>query len=100
RSESAEALAPVSLAELARACAERAARGGADVRCELSEVPLMMLRPLAMQRLVDNLIANAARHAGGTILVRTAAVDGRASLSVLDRGPGIAPGEVERLKQP
>ena len=100
RTEAAEALAPVSLAELARACAERAARGGADMRCEISEIPLMMLRPLAMQRLVDNLIANAARHAGGEILVRTARGDGRATLSVLDRGPGIAAADVERLKQP
>jgi len=100
RTESAEALAPVSLPELARACAERAARGGADMRCELSEIPLMMLRPLAMRRLVDNLIANAARHAGGEILVRTARGEDRATLSVLDRGPGIAAGDVERLKQP
>ena len=73
----------MSLPELARACAERAARGGADIRCELSEIPLMMLRPLAMQRLVDNLIANAARHAGGEILVRTACGEDRATLSVL-----------------
>ena len=100
RTESAEALAPVSLAELARACAERAARGGADMRCELADIPLLMLRPLAMQRLVDNLIANAARHAGGEILVRTARLEGCATLSVLDRGPGIAAGDVERLKQP
>ncbi|HXZ47485.1 MAG TPA: ATP-binding protein [Usitatibacter sp.] len=100
RSEAAEPLAPIDLAELARSCAERAARGGADVRCELDEVPLMMLRPLAMRRLVDNLIANAARHAGGEIRVRVTRGEGRATLSVLDRGPGIPAGLVERLKQP
>ena len=100
RAESAEPLSAVSLAELARACAERAARSGAQVRCELEDVPLLMLRPLAMQRLVDNLLANAARHAGGEILLRTAHRDGQATLSVLDRGPGIPAALVERLKQP
>jgi two-component system osmolarity sensor histidine kinase EnvZ len=100
RSEAAEPLAPVNLGELARSCAERAARGGVDVRCELGDVPVMMLRPLAMQRLVDNLLANAARHAGGQTTLRTGCGDGRATLSVLDRGPGIPEGLVERLKQP
>jgi len=100
RSETAEPLAPVGLAELARSCAERAIRGGADVRCELDEIPPMMLRPLAMHRLVDNLLANAARHAGGGIAIRTARAPGKAILAVLDRGPGIPPGETARLKQP
>jgi two-component system, OmpR family, osmolarity sensor histidine kinase EnvZ len=100
RSESAEPLAPVSLAELGRSCAERAARSGAQVRCELDDVPVLALRPLAMQRLIDNLLGNAARHAGGEITLRTALEGGRVVVAVLDRGPGIAPDMVERLKQP
>ena len=100
RSEADEPLSPVNLAELARSCAERAARTGVQARCELSDVPTLMLRPLAMQRLVDNLLGNAARHAGGEILVRTEHADGLACLSVLDRGPGIPPDMVERLKEP
>lgn len=100
RSESAEAPSPVNLAELARASAERAARSGASVRCELEPVPALSLRPLAMQRLVDNLLGNAARHAGGEITLRTALERDRVVLAVLDRGPGIPPEMVERLKQP
>ncbi len=100
RSEAAEPLGPVDLAQVARASAERAARSGAQVRCELDAVPVMGARPLAMQRLVDNLVGNAARHAGGEILLRVRAEAGRVVLSVLDRGPGIAPEMVERLKQP
>jgi two-component system osmolarity sensor histidine kinase EnvZ len=100
RSEATEPLEPLELAELARASAERAARAGAAVRCETSAVPPLMLRPLAMQRLVDNLIANAIRHAGGEIVVRAAASPAHAVLSVLDRGPGIPPSQVERVKQP
>jgi two-component system, OmpR family, osmolarity sensor histidine kinase EnvZ len=100
RSEAAEPLSAVNLAELARSCAERAARGGAEVRCELDELPVLMLRPLAMQRAIDNLLGNAARHAGGETLVRVRREDGRALLSVLDRGPGIPAELVERLKEP
>lgn len=100
RSESAEPLSAVSLTDVARASAERAARSGAQVRCELDEVPVLALRPMAMQRLVDNLLGNAARHAGGEIVLRTRNEGGRVVLQVLDRGPGIEPGMVERLKQP
>ena len=100
RGEAAEPLSGVNLSELARACCERALRAGADVRCELADTPLLMLRPLAMQRTVDNLIANAARHAGGEILVRTAVEGDRMTLAVLDRGKGIPADRVEHVKQP
>jgi len=100
RSEASEALSPVSLPELARSCAERAARGGARVTCELQELPLVMLRALAMQRAVDNLIGNAVRHAGGDIVLRVRRSPDGAELSVLDRGPGIPAQLVERLKEP
>lgn len=100
RSETAEPLVPTNLSELARSCAERAARAGLAVRCELDAVPLVMVRPLAMQRLVDNLLVNAQKHAGGEVLVRTAAAEGGITLSVLDRGPGIDAALAERLKQP
>ena len=100
RSEADEPLSPVDLAELARHCAERAARTGVHIRCELEDVPTLLLRPLAMQRLVDNLLVNAARHAGGEVLVRTRHEEGKAILSLLDRGPGIPRNMVERLKEP
>jgi two-component system osmolarity sensor histidine kinase EnvZ len=100
RSEAAEPLSPVNVSELARSCAERFARAGLAVRCDLAEVPLLMLRPLAMQRLASNLLANAERHGGGDVQVTTAAGEGWVRLSVLDRGPGIPHAMVERLKEP
>ncbi len=83
RSEAAEnAFAPVNISGARpHAAPERAARAGVQVRCDLDEVPLLMLRPLAMQRLTDNLLGNAARHAGGEIVVRTRLEKG------LQRGP-------------
>jgi two-component system osmolarity sensor histidine kinase EnvZ len=100
RSEAAEPLSPVNLSELARTCAERAARSGAQVRCDLDDIPPLMLRPLALQRLIDNLLGNAQRHAGGEVLLETAAREGCVRLRVLDRGPGIPPTLVDHLKQP
>jgi two-component system osmolarity sensor histidine kinase EnvZ len=100
RSEAAEPLSPVNLSELARTCAERAARSGAQVRCDLDDIPPLMLRPLALQRLIDNLLGNAQRHAGGEVWLETAAHEGCVRLRVLDRGPGIPPTLVDHLKQP
>ncbi len=100
RSEATEAFEAVDLSSLARQCAERAARAGATVKCELAQSPALMLRPLAARRLVDNLIQNAVKHGGGEILVRTTASASEVTVSVLDRGPGIPPAEIERLKEP
>jgi two-component system, OmpR family, osmolarity sensor histidine kinase EnvZ len=100
RSEATEAFAPVDLSSLARQCAERAARAGASVKCELAESPSLMLRPLAARRLVDNLIQNAVKHGGGEIVVRTTASAHEVAVAVLDRGQGIPAEEIERLKEP
>ena len=100
RSEGAEPRSFVDLSELARSCAERAARSAIQVRCELADVPLLMLRPLAMQRLVDNLVMNAERHGGGEITLRTTVTGRKVVLGVLDRGPGIPPDLVQQVKQP
>jgi two-component system osmolarity sensor histidine kinase EnvZ len=100
RSEAAQPLSAVNISELAHACAERATRSGVQVRCELGNVPELMLRPLAVQRLIDNLLGNAARHAGGEVLLRTGEREGGVFLAVLDRGPGIPASLVDHLKQP
>jgi two-component system osmolarity sensor histidine kinase EnvZ len=100
RAESAEPLVPVDLSQVARLSAERSTRAGVQVKCELADTPTLMLRPLAMQRLVDNLLGNAAKHAAGEALLRTATSPGAVTLAVLDRGPGIPSDLAERLKEP
>lgn len=59
----------------------------------------MQGRPVALRRAVMNLVDNAARHAGGMVGVRLRCVSGGAELAVLDRGPGVAPGDRHRLVQ-
>ena len=100
RSEASEPVASVDLAQVAAGSAERVRRSGAEVSCDLQPVPPLPLRPLAMQRAVENLLVNAARHAGGEIVVRTRHAPGEVEVAVLDRGPGIPPDMVERLKLP
>ena len=100
RGETAEAMSAVDVADLAREAAERAARSGAAVLVEAGDIPRLLLRPMAIQRLLDNLIGNAIKHAGGEIVVRLERLPGAVRLSVLDRGPGIPQGESDRLKQP
>jgi two-component system osmolarity sensor histidine kinase EnvZ len=100
RDESGEAPQRIDLTQLAQGAVERAARMHVPAKVELTDLPPLMLRPVAMQRAMDNLINNAARHGGGDILVQTRlGAEGVRILSVLDRGPGIPENEVERLKK-
>ena len=100
RDESSEPPQRMSLTQLAQGAAERAARMQLTAKTDLVDLPPLVLRPVAMQRALDNLINNAARHGGGEILIQTRReADGASVLSVFDRGAGIPANEVERLKQ-
>ncbi len=97
RDETSEMAELIDVNALAR---EAAARHGDAIQLELGSLALMRLRPLAVRRVLANLIDNAQKHAGGVITVRTAAAHDQVVISVLDRGAGIAPADAERLKQP
>jgi two-component system, OmpR family, osmolarity sensor histidine kinase EnvZ len=64
--------------------------------------PRLTLRPKAIRRALGNLIDNALRHAGADQAIELALLmrDGKCIIEVRDRGPGIPPAEVERLKLP
>ena len=63
-----------------------------------------LARPAALKRAVMNLIDNALRYAAAgdaaQITIGVLHNDAQAIVEVRDRGPGIPPGQVERLKQP
>jgi two-component system osmolarity sensor histidine kinase EnvZ len=92
--------ADVDVNELVHSVVERYSRQGKRVSARTSPVPVLKLEPLAMQRLLTNLIENALRHAGDEVEVETAFDAGYVRLSVLDRGPGIPPQDAERMLQP
>ena len=101
RDESSEPPQRIDLTQLALGAVDRAARMQVLAKADLTELPPLMLRPVAMQRALDNLINNAARHGGGEIVIQTRreAKGDKCILSVFDRGPGIPVHEVERLKK-
>jgi len=91
----------VELNSLVETTAKRYAGLGHPVKTETAVLPSLLLRPLAMQRLLDNLIGNALRYSpSNAIVLRTGLGAGHATLSVLDRGPGIPLDQVEHLKRP
>ena len=100
RDESREPEERLDLNLLARGAAERVTRMGAMVTLELDDIPAIKIRPLAMRRLIGNLIDNAMKHAGPELTLRTLQRDRQIIFSVLDRGPGIPAAEVDRLKRP
>lgn len=75
-------------------------RGTTTLRLEPGEVPPLALRPQAIARALGNLLENARKYGGGEIEACTRVVDGEAWVEIMDRGPGIPPEQVERLKRP
>ena len=93
-------LAPVT-SEVLLAARPEAARQGLSLNA-VTRPALLLGDKLLAGRLVANLVGNAVRHdvAGGKIDVSTAAIDGRAVLTVANTGPAIPPEAVGRLFQP
>ncbi len=60
----------------------------------------LRVAPLAVRRAVANLVDNALHYAGGPVEVATRREGNDVVVEVLDRGPGVPPGEIERLKRP
>ena len=85
---------------IVREVCESYTRAGKAVSTRLETLPPLALRPFAVQRLIANLVDNALRHGGPAVEVLTWPDGGRAVIEVLDRGPGIPPGESERMLQP
>jgi len=60
---------------------------------------VLLVRPNALRRCLANLIANARRY-GRQVSLASVAVDDGVDILVDDDGPGIPPGERERVFQP
>ena len=91
---------PANVNVIVGACVERYTRMDNDVRFTADDIPMVPLRPTAFSRLVTNLIDNALAYGAPPVEVWTRRQDEAIVLDVADRGPGIAPADVERLKQP
>ena len=73
---------------------------GREVRVELPEdLPLVAIDEVLIERVLVNLLDNALRYtpAGSPIELRASAGQGEIEVEILDRGPGLAPGEEQRI---
>jgi signal transduction histidine kinase len=61
---------------------------------------VLMLKPAATRRILSNFIDNALKFAGSAELLVHRTPSGRTTIAVLDRGPGIAPENLESVKEP
>ncbi|MFO1364079.1 MAG: ATP-binding protein [Burkholderiales bacterium] len=91
---------PTDLAAMAREIAARYRDSGRALTAEIGAAPEVVVRPMAVRRLVTNLVDNAFRYGGEDVRLRVAPGTRAVVVEVLDRGPGIPADEVERLKQP
>ncbi len=88
------------LSALIAELAEHYARIGKDVRFAPSDTKPFRFARMAVRRAIANLVDNALRYAGEPVEIALSAGDGTAVVEVRDQGPGVPPGEVERLKRP
>jgi two-component system, OmpR family, sensor histidine kinase BaeS len=89
---------PTDLAVLAQEAATSfeglAAAEGVALEVRIArDIPLVDVDPLRIQQVIGNLVANALRYAprGSAVSIVGAAHAGWVSISVIDRGPGVAP---------
>ena len=90
----------IDLNTLLKSLAERHIRSGRSLVLQLAPTHLIPLRPLAMQRLLGNLIDNAFAYGGGEVIVSTKIMADAIILSVFDNGPGIPASQMARLLRP
>lgn len=68
------------------------------IQCNVSEI---WAPPIALERVLTNLVQNAQRYAAGKpVTIRCDTVENGIRLGILDQGPGIPGSEVERMQQP
>ncbi len=88
------------LNRIATHVAERYRRNGREIRIQTRELPQLILRSTSIERLLTNLIDNAYKYGSPSVELFTRRESGRVVIEVADRGPGIPPDQVERLKKP
>lgn len=99
REEDGEPIALSDLNKIIEDVCERYRRTGKEVRCVVQPLPFLPLRPLAISRMLTNLLENAFSYGGKEVEIQTQLNQKNVTLSVLDRGPGIPEGDIYRVTQ-
>lgn len=90
-----------SLEEIIESAVDVAGDGSAFRLSLGPDLPQVRADPAQLERAFANLLENAGRHSGGhPVGVRARAVGDRLVVRIVDRGPGIAPEQAERIFEP
>ena len=85
---------------LLQAVHDRQLRAGRDLVVQLASTYFIPIKPLAMQRLLDNLVGNAYAYGNGQVRIASKVTAESVVISVFDNGPGIPATHVEKLLRP
>lgn len=85
---------------LLQAVHDRQLRAGRDLVVQLAPTYHIPIKPLAMQRLLDNLVGNAYAYGNGQVRIASKIANENIIISVFDNGPGIPETHVEKLLRP
>jgi two-component system osmolarity sensor histidine kinase EnvZ len=99
RDSAGEAPRATNINSVVSSVAEHYGKLNHDVKLALGPVPDIMLRAMAMRRLITNLVDNALRY-GDDVEVETQRSADDIIIEVKDRGPGIPAADLDRVKQP
>src|SRR5690606_16699472 len=91
--------APVAT-DLNAAIEEMAQKYGDKVRLTLAPLPLLLLKPVTLRRLLINLFSNGMKYGRPPIDISTRLLDDQVELRLRDHGPGVAEADLERLLRP
>ncbi len=97
--------ASTDVEEVAEAVVARMRPQLTSVRLELQlteELPEIPADPVQLDQVFTNLLENAARHSpvGGTVWIQVGRDDGTVRVRIADEGPGIPPGQREKVFEP
>lgn len=90
----------IDINTLLQAVHDRQLRAGRDLVVQLAPTYVVPIKPLAMQRLLDNLVGNAYAYGKGQVRVASKITADYILISVFDNGPGIPETHVEKLLRP
>jgi two-component system osmolarity sensor histidine kinase EnvZ len=100
RGEDAEQAQRINLVEVLQDVAAGARRAGADIALDAPAGLMVLLRPDAVKRAINNLVDNARRHARRVALTALPAGSRTVQVIVDDDGPGISPDRRESVFRP
>ncbi|GAB5605844.1 ATP-binding protein [Sideroxyarcus sp. TK5] len=96
-----EAPEKIELAAMLRELAEEKEAQRAQVECHVQPGLSVRAGPLALHRVLQNLLGNAVRYGDGKpVRIEAQGKENAAVIEILDRGPGIPPHEMEKVFRP